>query len=627
MAKDIQNDIGKILQARSKNYPVTIDELVIELGYSNGVIHRHIKILEANGLAEAKRVARPKGGVTYYKTPEAEWPKHLGKKCFDCQNRGKTLRCIYYEELAEEGIVKEEYRSGVILTRNTYACDDFIEREIRWKKKKYEVFLAENRRITISKEGLKITYHCANKECQAELPTLGNGLIAKLGSSVIRCDACNSFYKTLYDQKKEQFFVHYNIEKGLEYKKNFAKATGGEEPELLYSSDQYGIVIHDLRDSNFNFRTKTLTNNNWVGKLGEIGYLVAKRKEDYEPLVEILDGKGYRDIQVILGADKLVSPPPIKQQVGLLRLLREIKIINKEFCTSMLFSRITVIEKIHQQFNKEKEVVVRKAVKAIEQAIVEVERKGWITPKEWNAFEMRAGNAMWSVVKVYLKTLGIDFPGRMRCRLVEDISKPHRCFYAYSPIDALINGVYGIAGEFVKEYCYEIGFCWDGLPGLCHKKTRGGEFAFHLDMREQEKILTLPYLLEALQIGTIQMEEMQYLRGRNRQKIYFVKQKTELEEQIIEVVEEMKGGEINGGKAKNVISNYYLQGKQWLNNFQRGSNQLGVEHHGVDYQPWAIMKEKVWEQLGREEKERLINGLKREHRKIGFRPLKVMEIN
>jgi len=421
--------------------------------------------------------------------------------------------------------------------------------------------------------------------------------------------------------------VHYNIEKGLEYKKNFAKATGGVEPEALYSSDKYGIVILNLQDCKFNFRTKTLTNNNWLGKLGELNYIVAKRKEDYEELIETLDAKGYSEIQVILGADKLVSPPPIKQQVGLLRLLREIMIINKEFCIAMLASRITIIKKVHLQFNNEKEIIVRSAVKLIEQLIVEVEGKEWIASEEWNSLEMRAGNAMWRVIKVYLKKLGIDFPGRVRCRLVEDISMPYRRFYAYSPIDALINGVYGVAGEFVKEYCYEINFCWDGLPGLCHEKTRGGVFGFHLDMREQEKILTIPYLLDALQMGTIELEKVHYYRGRNRQKVYFVKQETELEEQIYDVVGEMKSGEVNGRKTKNVIRNYYLQGKNWIRDYHRGSNYCGVEQHGIEYQPWAVMKEKVWEMLGRKEKERLVNYLRREHRKIGFKPLTVTEMN
>ena len=626
MLKEIQKKILEIIRRKCKKYPVTINDLVEEMRVSYGVIDRHVKILVREELIQGKRVVRPKGGVTYYKTPGTVWPKHLGRKCSECKNKGKTLRCIYYEELAEEGIIAEN-RTEVTLTKNTYACDKFIEKEGRKHKKKYEEFLDENRRIAISKEGLKISYHCANEECQAELPILGNELIAKLGSSVIRCDVCNSFYTTLYDEKKGVFMVHYNTAKEQEYIENFTQATGGKEPEPLYSSDSYGIVINNLRDCNFNFRTKTLANNNWVGKINNLSYLVAKRKEDYDYLVTMLEGKGYNDIQIILGADKLISPQPIKQQVWLLRLLRETMIANKEFCTAMLTSRITVIEKINEQFKKEKDSIARKATKKIEEIIKELERKSWLTVSDWNNFEMRAGKAMWTVISTYLKTLGIPFPGRGRCRLVEDVSKPHRLFYAYSKIDTLINGVFGLAGEFVKEYLMEIKFCWDGLPGLCHKKTSGGVLGFYLDMREQEKILTLPYLLEALTNEEIEIEKILYLRGRNREKIYYVREGTELEEQLREVVEEMKRGEINGKGTKNAIRNYYWEGKQWLGNLQRGSNNINCKHHGVEYQPWAIMKEEVWVQLGRKERLELINALKEEHRKIKFKPLTIQEIN
>lgn len=626
MTNKLQSIILELIRKKSKIYPVTTEELVVELSYSNGTIHRYVKLLEKCGCIEVKRVTLPKGGVTYYKTPETVWPKHLGMKCFDCQNKGKNAECNYYEELAEKGVIKRPDRVGVKLTKNTVACDDFIEKKIRWKKRRYEDFLDENRRITVSETGLRISYHCANEKCQAELPFVGNGFIAKLGSSTIRCDVCNSFYKTLFDQKKKAFFVNYNLEKGIEYKENFAKATGGEEPEPLYSCDKFGIVIHDMQSSNFNFRTRTLTTYNWLGKLEDINYLVVKKVEDYDYMIELLDQKRY-DIDIILGADKLISPPPIKQQVGLLRLLRVIMIINKEFCIAILKSRITVIEKVHEQFNREEEIVVRRAIKIIKERIKEVEGKKWITPKEWNALEMRAGNAMWGVVKVYLKKLGIDYPGRGGARLVEDISMPYRRFYAYSQIDLLINGVYGIAGEFVKKNCQDIGFCWDGLPGLCHGKTRGGVFGFHLDMREQDKVITIPYLLEALKSGTIEMEKVLYYRGRNRQKVYYLKHETELEEQIYEVVEEMRGSEINGKRAKNVIREHYLQGKQWLGDYQRISNNFVVEHNEVEYQPWAIMKMKIWEILGREEKEELINYLKREHKKMRFKPLTVMEMN
>ena len=627
MTVELQNKILDFIQKRSKSFPVTIKELEGKLGCKNGLIHRHISKLVAKGLVETKQVAKPKGGETYYKTTEQLWPECLEKKCFDCHNKSRIATCTFYEELAEKGIIIRPDRLNIKLTKNTFACDKLIERKTNWYRQKLEDFLDENRWVTKSDHGLEISYHCANENCQALLPQLGSGFIAKLGSSVIRCNECNSFYKTLFDEKKESFIVNYNKEKGLEYKQNFAELTNGDEPEQLYSSDKYGIVIHDLRDCNFNFRTKTLVVNNWIGKLEEINYLVVKRSEDFNQVVELLEQKGYEKIEIILGADKLISPPPVLQQVGILRLLRVIMIINKEFCFAMLRSRITVIEKVHELFDRKNYFLVKRAIKIIEEIITEVGEKPYITPKEWNAFEMKAGKVMWEVVGAYLMELRIDFPGRGRSRLVEDISMPYRRFYAYSQIDALINGVYGIAGEFVKKYCLEIEFCWDGLPGLCHEKTRGGIFGFHLDMREPEKIVTIPYLLKAIKEGGIDPKNVLYYRGRNRQKIFFIKQETELEEQIIEVIEEMLKSKINGKRGSYTIQEYYMQGKQWLRDLHRISNYYEIKHHGVEYQPWVIMKEKIWEMIGREEKEGLIDYLRIEHGKVGFKPLTVVEMN
>ncbi|MHA1366657.1 MAG: winged helix-turn-helix domain-containing protein [Candidatus Heimdallarchaeota archaeon] len=628
MLNPIQREILNLITKNAKEYPVTINDLVKQLGKSNSLIHRHTKKLEEKGLIESKRVVKTKGGETFYKTLNTEWPKNLGKKCFDCQNKGSNARCTFHNELAEleKGIRPD--REGVELTKNTYACGEgFIERRMNWRRKRLEEFLEENRRITETENGLKISYHCANENCKAELPILGDEFIAKIGSSVIRCEECNSFYKTIYNKKKNAFYVHYNIENGKEYKRNFLRITKEIEPEGLYSSDTLGIVIHDLREININFRMRTLAVNNWVGKLTDIEYIVAKKEEDRDYLEELLPAKGYEKIDIILGADELISPPPIKQNVGMLRLLRETLVANKDFCISMLRNRITIIKRIHGLFNREKEFLVKESVKTIEQLIIEVKGRKWITSTDWNYFEMRGGNAMWGVIKAYLAKLGVEFPGRGKCRLVTDPSLPHRRFYAYSNIDTLINGIFGIVGDYGKEYCNEINLCWDGYPGLCHEKTKRGVLGFHFDLKEPSKLLPIPNLIEAIKDGQIEIKNVPYFRGRNREKIYYVKKGTELEEQMREVVEEMKRGIVNGKRGKEVVREQYRQGKQWLKDMYRRSNYYEIKHHGADYQPWAIMKEKVWEMMGKEERSKLMSFLRKEHQKTKFRPLTIMELN
>lgn len=627
MLNKIQTEILGKITSNSDNYPVTINDLVEKLGYSNSLIHRHITKLKEMKLLDAKRVARTKGGIVFYKTPEAEWPKHLGKRCFKCHVKSSITDCTFHEELAERGFIIRPDRVGVKLTKNTYACDEgFIERKMNWCRRRLEEFLDQNRQIIDAENELKISYHCAKEECNAELPVLGNEFIAKLGSSVVRCEECDSFYKTIYNHKKKAFYVHYNTEKGKEYKRNFLRVTKEIEPEDLYSSDKHGIVIHDLRECNLNFRNRTLTVNNFVGKMNDIMYIVTKRKEDSDYLEEILPAKGY-EIDIILGDDKLISPPPIKQHIGLLGLLRKTNIANKDFCIPMLKNRIMIIKQTHKLFGEEKEILVRKAIKSIEKIMDEVKEKRWITPKEWNAFEMRAGKEMWGVISAYLGKLGIAFPGRVKSRKVNDPSLPHRKYYAYSQIDTLINSIFGISGDFVKKYCIEIEFCWDGYPGLCHKKTKGGVFGFHLDLREPEKILPILNLLKAIKDGRINPKEVLYYRGRNREKIYYVKQGTELYEQLREIVEESQNQIVNGKKGKHVIREHHRQGKQWLKDIQRSSNYYEVKHHGIDYQPWAIIKENVWSMMGKEKKNQLIKFLRQEHQKTRFKPLTIREVN
>jgi len=601
MSSNFKEKILQKVKEESLKYPVTIKKLEKFFECSNSLIHKYVKCLEKSDLIRSKRVITPKGGVVFYKSSDIEWPKHLGLKCIDCQNKSVTCTCIFHDELAEKGIIIDTDRIGIKITENTYACIYFIERKTHWKKKRLEEFLDESRWVTKTGNGFEINYHCL--KCGTILPSLGTGWIAKIGSSVLRCGTCNSFYKTLFNEKKEFFYVHYNEEMGMEYKKNFAKIVGDLEiePEGLYSSESLGIVIHELKDSKFNFRNQILIVNNWVGKLEDINYIVTKKAGDYKKLQEILSSKGYKDINIIQ-TDELISPPPTKQQIGILRLLRETLIVNIIFCIAMLRSRITVIEWIDELFNRERNLVVKRAVTNIEEIIDEVKKKSWLTAKEWNDFEMRAGKEMWVVIACYLEGLGVKFPGRNNCRLVNDPSKPHRTFFAYSEIDVIINGIFGKGDEFVKRYLNEIEFCWNGLPGICHGKTRGGEFGWHLDMREPEKIIPIPYLMKAIKEKEIVVEDIPYLRGRRREKIYYIQSESELEKQIEDILEEALSGLVNGRRGSSVIRDYYLQGKHWLNNLQRRSNYYEIEHHGVKYQPWVIIQEGVWKLMGDEEK-------------------------
>jgi len=620
--KEIMRIITNILYTR----PVTIQDLEDRTDFSNSLIHRHVTELTKSGLLEKQQVNQPKGrSIAFYQLAGKTWPKHLGKKCGDCHNFNSKTSCTFYEEIDCRGSHPKYTQEKI--TKDTYTCyDGFIPRKRNWYRMRLEKFLARARKVTETEKGLLITYHCLRKDCKAELTTLGNAWIARLGSSVVRCKECDSFYKMLYIKKRNAFYVNYNLEKGIEYKRNFQKLTKEKEPEELYSSERHGVVVHDLRDCIINWRTRTLIVNNYVGKLPELKYIVANRRDDYEELLDLIPSRGY-DIDIILGEERLVSPPPIKQLVGLLQLLREGTIANKDFCLPMLENRIMFTIEVGKIFGEEKEQKIRKAVKEIRVLINAVKEKQTVTPDEWNFYEMRAGNEMWGVVKHFLKREGIPFPGRGKCRLVEDPSLPHRKAYAYSEIDTLINGVFGINGDLVKEYCCEINFCWDGYPGINHGITKRGIFAFHFDMKEPEKLLPVLVLLEAIRDGELTTKEVRYFRGKHREKVYYLEKETELFDKLTKITEEAQKRVVNGKKMVHIVREHFRGGQQWLKDLQRRSSYYEVTHHGIDYQPWAIIKEKVWNVLPKTEKIKLLKFLKQEHQQIGFKPFQIWEIN
>ena len=445
---ETQTEILKQLRKHTDIYPITIKDLENRLSYSNSLINRNITILVDKKLVEAKKVAGVKGGKVFYQTPGKDWSEIIWKKCKNCHCKSTIKTCIFHEELADTGVYIEPHRVRTKLGKNTVACQWFIDRKTNWKRKRFEDFLRDTRRITKTEKGFEISYHCFF--CDEELPMLGKGLLPELGSSVLRCNNCESIYKLVYKKKAKVYKVNYTEEKGVEYRNNFYKAAGIFSTVEPYTGPLYGILIPDLQLCNMNFRTKTLAIQNWVGKLNKIKYVVVWKKEDYEYLQELLPSKGYKNIKVIFGGESFISPPPVPQQVGLMYLLRETKVVNIEFCLATLISRITVLRRIAYLVDKAK---LREAIGEIRQIIKELGKKSFITAREWNALDRNAANAMWRVIVDFLESIEIYFPGRGRGRLVRDPFIPYRKYFAYSAVDTLVNGVFGKARDYVKEYC------------------------------------------------------------------------------------------------------------------------------------------------------------------------------
>ncbi len=601
-------------------YPITIKNIKNQLGCSNAFVAKNIKVLEKEKRVDKKEVVWIKGRIAFYKLSKNTWPEFIGKKCKDCHNKSTIDTCIFYEELADAGYIEEPRRVMKKLDHDTIACQWFIDRKTNWERKKFQDFLDETRKVTKTETGYKTSYHC--KFCGEELP-IGNGFIAKLGSSVIRCINCESIIKLVFKEKENLFRVIYAEEKGDVYREHFYKSSGIFSTIVPYVGTKHGIVIPDLKSCTLNFNTKTLIVCNWVGKLTTLEYIVARKKSDYDYLLDVLPSKGYKKIHVIFGGEKIKSPPPIKQQVGILNILRETKIANKEFCLATLVSRRTILQRISHHLDKEK---LKSTLTLIETKIQELNRKTSITPSEWNDLDRDAAKNMWWTLAAFFKKIGIYFPGRGSARLMQDNFKPYGLHFSYSAIDTLINGVYDKARDYVKEYCTKINFCWDGLPGICHGKTKGGVFGLHLDMSEPVKLVVVPFLIEALVNEEIIPNQVQYKYGRRRQKVFFVYPQSELDEQLEKIVKEALNSKMNGKIGRRKINDYYLEGKYWLNDLIMKSNNYEIKHHGVTFQPWAIIREGVWGLLDRKEKDQFVKELRNYHNEIGFKPLALKEV-
>ena len=85
--------------------------------------------------------------------------------------------------------------------------------------------------------------------------------------------------------------------------------------------------------------------------------------------------------------------------------------------------------------------------------------------------------------------------------------------------------------------------------------------------------------------------------------MFFLYPDSELVEQVEKLVKRALNSKLNSNIGRRVIENYFMGGKFWLKNFHRKSNNYQIEHHGVEYQPWAIIKEEVWKVLAAEQKQ------------------------
>jgi len=624
------NQIGETILSLLKNhegtYPIYTKEIELALNISNQKATTTLARLRKAGLIFTREVTWIKGYRSFHILTDQQWPTFLSTKCKDCHYKSTVRTCIFHNDLHKHGAPCELERVNSQFNKKCAGCPWYIARSTGFLTFSLEEFIElsiqrssdyvnhTNAHLTLPEIGEDLfdedetetilpKYHCIF--CSDVLYQLGSGFIPLLGSSVIRCGNCESLYKLSYNEKVGKYEVLCAEEFGDLYRHNFEQLAGFPSEMKLYSSPHYGISIPEGEEYFIDTETETFSVANWTGKLSSMTYIVVRTKDDYDFIKDALEDD-YKEIQIINGQKSLISPDPTIEEIGLLKLLRETELLNASFCRATLKTRKTVLAQLRGMVNEELRL---DALQKIAEQMRRLKRYQLLPVKIWNNIDMKAANAMFTPIKDFLIQEGIEFPGRVLGRHVEDRFKPFGLYYAYSEIDAIINGLMLITSNEVEQYCSMINYCWDGLPGICHKKTNGGVYSWHLDLVEPFKLVSLTVLCKAIHENKFDLEKITGIIGRRRQTIYFIRPKSELNKQLKEQVTLALNQQGNKFTVKKEMEAYFLQIKIWMQELLDQSFALRVTHHGQDFAAWTLLQYQIWQFLAGEQKQQITNGV------------------
>ncbi len=633
---DLQGKILETIRVHTGYYPIQTQEIAKKLEITIQTAHKGLKILRNKNLIKTRNFNWSRGAKHFHILASNDWPPFLFNTCGNCHNKSTIKTCIFHHELYNQNQTCDLTRIGVKVAHSTVACPWFIPRVGRRMKMVLQDFL--NKATQIKKEDtvnesvysslidleefssestldqILPKYYCLF--CHYPLNLLGYGFIPQLGSSVIRCQNCESLYKLLYDEKENKWFVYFAEERGDVYRQHFHDLAG--EPSLVdsYSSTQYGIVIPGEGHFILDKVAEVIIIDNWIGKLSEMDYIVTRSKKDYYDLMISLE-KDYSHITIINGEEELISPPPTLQEIGILLLLRKSQLLNKSFCHATISSRKTVLNAIEGLVS---EKLRKKGIRIINKQLTKLQKLSTLPPKAWNNLDMHAANAMWQPIAELVKEEGFDFPGRGLGRWVKDVFKPYAFSYGYSEIDAIINALFKKIRIIIQRYCSKINLCWDGLPGFCHKQTHGGTFDFILDLLEPFKLATLPFLCNCIHIGELQPEDVSYIYGRRRQPIYYIPIEGVLDKQLTELCDKILNSSAFGNSLLRDIENYFTRIKFSLQDLINKSNNYFITHHDQKFTLWSVLYYQIWQFLSEEQKSNLYTFLKKVLFEINLEP-------
>jgi len=633
---ELQRDTLEIIRSHQGIYPITAKEIYKQLGKTVQKVHDILRVLRDTKQIKSRSFKWMKGKKLFHILYSNEWPEFLFYACGECHSKSTIKTCVFHYELYNQDKNCDLSRIDVKVGSESPGCPWFISRAEPQSRLQLQEFL-EKAKETNYDELQSIPdlndpidflfleddtalgqmlprYHCLF--CSYPLYTIGLGFIPLLGSSVVRCQNCESLYKLVFNEEESTWYVLYAKEQGELFRKNFVKLAGLPSSITPYEGKRYGIVIPKEGHYILDTVAELLIIDNWIGKLGELDYIITRSTNDFLELRELLS-KNYSQISIINGEEKLVSPPPTPQQVGMLRLLRKSLLLNKLYCKAIMESRISLLNLLDGLIPENSR---KKAINKVNKYLAKLQRIALLSVKDWNTLDMHAANAMWKPVAELVREAGFSFPGRGLGRYVDDPFKPHAFVYGYSAIDTIINATFRKILLTVEKFCTKINFCWDGLPGICHKETHGGVFGFILDLIEPFRLPTLSLLCEVLQTGSLLPEEVPYIIGRRRQPIYYVSYEGALDKRLTELIENVLKSNWSGKNFRLEIENYFNQVKFGLQELIAVSYDYELVHHGQRFTPWAAMNYQLWNHLSEVQRKEILAFLMKILRKGVLQP-------
>ncbi|MHA1866597.1 MAG: hypothetical protein ACTSXD_00865, partial [Candidatus Heimdallarchaeaceae archaeon] len=252
----IQKEIIVIISDHDKLYPINTKEIVNQTDFSNAWINKQLKILLKSNLIDSIDVKGINGPLVFHKLQEEVWPDFIINTCGQCHNWTSIKTCTFHDELCDMGCKIEPNRLKYKLSSSTVACPWYIERNKRWKSMSLQKFLKSIRGYSDcpNNKGLPV-YFCFY--CNEQLTSIGAGFMPLIGSSVFRCFNCESMYKLVFDEKKDEYRMLFTEEKGDICRNNIFSVTGAFSTIEPYSSTRYGITISESNDCLIDFQTET----------------------------------------------------------------------------------------------------------------------------------------------------------------------------------------------------------------------------------------------------------------------------------------------------------------------------------------------------------------------------------